>query len=290
MRPKSSILPQEVCFLNNMKKLIVVSDWADDSLSCQEVRSATEGYLNSQAFPSISFVSSTPSTVHTTFLLHQVVEVEERLGRPLETVIFVDNDARIQTEHPISESLGSELMIIRLKTGLYIIGPNSGYSFSMIKDRIDAAFHYPEMSKGSQFRSRDMYSRVIAHLIESLQDDLQLDEAHLNLIPELQGYYVGHVDNFGNIKTTISEEMVKENYSYGENIEITIGDITKKVRYIESMFGGTVGELVLYPGSSGQSVNRFMEIAVRRDFSEEQSVSAFHEFDDPRPGTMVEMK
>lgn len=270
-----------------MKKLIVISDWADDSLSCQELRSATEGYLNNPEHPTISFVSSTPSTIHTTFLLTQIVEVEERLGRPLDTVVFVDTDAREQTEHPIVESQGAELMIVRLKSGLYLVGPNAGYSFSLVKDRIDAAFHYPDVSKGSQFRSRDMYARILAHFLESMQDSLQLDEANLNLIPELQDYNVGHIDNFGNIKTTITEEHVKEKYRHNDIINIEIHGVKKRVRYIESMFAGEIGELVFYPGSSGTQTNRFMEIAVRRDFAEEHPTTGLDEFGNPKPGLQI---
>ncbi len=59
-----------------MKKLIVVADWVDDSLTCQEVKSAVEGFLKNSAGANITFVSSTPSTIHTSYLIKQVVEIE----------------------------------------------------------------------------------------------------------------------------------------------------------------------------------------------------------------------
>ena len=53
-----------------MKKLIVIADWANDSLTCQELRSTVAGYLKDPDKANISFVASIPSTIHTAFLTH----------------------------------------------------------------------------------------------------------------------------------------------------------------------------------------------------------------------------
>ena len=81
-----------------MKKLIIVADWASDSLTCQEVRSVVEGFLKDHDCGNITFIYSTPSTIHTAFLISQLSEVEERYGKPLETVIFQNTDPRLQTD------------------------------------------------------------------------------------------------------------------------------------------------------------------------------------------------
>ena len=80
-----------------MKKLIVLADWASDSLTCQEIKISVEGFLKNSKYANISFVSSTPSTIHTSFLINQIVEDVERYGQPLETVIFQNTDPRLHS-------------------------------------------------------------------------------------------------------------------------------------------------------------------------------------------------
>src|SRR3989338_6675900 len=125
-----------------MKKLIVVADWVEDSLTCQEVSSAIAGFFKDSSHARITFVSSTPSTIHTSYVMSKIVEVEERYGRPLETVIFENTDPRIQTSTSVEKAKGAEFIIVRLKSGIYICGPNAGYDFTFIKNKIDEAFVY----------------------------------------------------------------------------------------------------------------------------------------------------
>lgn len=272
-----------------MKKLIVVADWADDSLTCQEIRSAVGGFLQSDLIPNISFVGSTPSTIHTSYILKQVIEIEERYGKPLETVIFQNTDPRIQTSESVQQSKGAELVVIRLKTGIYVLGPNAGFDFSLIKPKIEEIYRYPGMEKGSQFRSRDLYSRVSAHLMEELEDEMDLEETHTNIVPELTGFHIGHIDNYGNIKTTITQEDLKGKYNFGDILEISINGTNKKINFVSNLFGGTPGALVIYPGSSGDKVNRYLEISVWRHFTEKNPTTGYLEFNKPTPGTAIEL-
>lgn len=272
-----------------MKKLIIVSDWVDDRLTCQEVRTTVEGFLQDPSSPNITFVSSTPNTIHTSFLISQLVTIEERFGRPLETVIFQNTDPRLHTNESIQLAKGAEFVIVRLKSGIYVTGPNAGYNYTFIKPKIDAIFRYPALDKGSQFRSRDLYSRVNAHLMDSLQDEMELDEITLNAIPELTGYYIGHIDNYGNIKTTIPQDSLKGKYEYGDYVTVRINQLEKKIKYVDNLFGGTPGELVLYPGSSGDIDNLYMEISVWRHFTESDTTTGLHAFNYPKPGIPVEI-
>lgn len=272
-----------------MKKLTVVSDWVDDSLTCAEFSSAVLGFLSESKNAQITFVSSTPSTIHTSFLINQIVEVEERFGRPLETVIFQNTDPRLQSKTKVEKAQGAKFLVIRLKSGLYLCGPNAGYDFSMVKERIDEVFEYKDFDKGSQFRSRDLYSRVCAHLMEAMEDELDLEEVLVDVIPDLKGFYIGHIDNFGNIKTTITHEDLKGKVEYGEYIKIKIGKVIKKVLYVDNLFGGEVGELVIYPGSSGKKDNPYLEISVWRHFDEEKPTTGKDEFLNPKVGEKIEL-
>lgn len=261
-----------------MKKLIVISDWVADGLRCQELRTIVEGYLNNPFHPYISFVASSHSSVHAGFLTDQLAAVEERFGRPLETIIFVDL--------PASDS---ELLMVRLKTGLYVIGTNKGNVFSLVKKNAEAIFHYPDLEKQTEFRKRDQYYRVLAHFLESKQDDLELEEVHESQVPEIQDYIVGHIDSYGNLKTSIVESDIKEKYSHNDIIDITIQNITKSVRYVKSLDDADIGELVLYPGSAGDMKDRYMDVAVCTDFKSIAPNTAVREFDRPAPGCIVEI-
>lgn len=258
-----------------MKKLIVIADWVEDGLRCQELRTIVEGYLNNPFHPYISFVQSSHASVHVGFMAAEIAAVEERFGRPLETVIYVD----IPTKN-------AEFLIVRLKTGLYVVGPNKGYVFSLLKPHAEAIFHYPELENKS-FRPRDVNYRLIAHLLESKQDDLELEEVHESQVPEIQDYIVGHIDSYSNIKTTILESDIKEQYSYNDELSVKIQEIEKKVRYVSSLEEADIGELVIYPGSAGDMKDRYMDIAVRQNFKQVSDTTAVREFDRPAPGAVI---
>ena len=273
-----------------MKKLIVVADWAHDSLTNQEVQTAVEGFAQNPDQVRMSFVSSTPSTVHTSYLLQQLVRTEERYGRPQETVFFQNTDPRIQTKEGVEQAKGAEFIVIRLKSGIFLCGPNAGYDFSLLKSQIEYVYRYPNLDKGSQFRSRDLYSRVSAHLMDGMEDEMELEEESSNVIPELRGAYVGHIDNYGNIKTTLTREDMKGKYELNESVEITLNGVTQKATYVTNLFGGTPGQLVIYPGSSGDPADPFMEISIWRHFTEKDVSTGIHAFAMPRPGMEIELK
>ena len=272
-----------------MKKLIVVADWAHDSLTNREVQTAVEGFAKNAADARVSFVSSTPSTIHTSYLLQQLVRTEERYGKPLETVFFQNTDPRIQTKEGVEQAKGAEFIVLRLKSGIYLCGPNAGYDFSLLKPSIEYVYRYPGLDKGSQFRSRDLYARVSAHLMDEMEDELDLEEQSSNCIPELRGYFVGHIDNYGNIKTTITREDMKGKFELHENLEIVLNGVSKKATFVPNLFGGIPGQLVIYPGSSGDPNNPYMEISVWRHFTEKDVSTGVHAFNMPRPGMEISL-
>lgn len=273
-----------------MKKLIVVADWASDSVNCQEVRTAVEGNLKQpDPTPNITFVSSTPSSIHTAFIMQQLVEVEQRYGRPADTVMFQNTDPRLQTKEGVQEAKGADFIVIRLQTGMYLCGPNAGYDFSLIKDLIEAVFVYRQMDKGSQFRSRDLYARACAHLMDSMEDDMDLEQAEPGIIPDLKGAFVAHTDSYGNIKTTIKLEDMKGKVEIGEQIDVTINGVSKKATYTSNLFGAGVGKLVIYPGSSGHKSNPYMEITTWTHFGDSDSKTGVHHFNLPHPGQEIKL-
>lgn len=272
-----------------MKRLIVVSDWAADSLAQEEFRIATEGFLESDVIPAVSFVPTMASTLHVAYVSSQIIETMERYGAPLDTVVYVGTDPRLPVTNSEEKGLPGKFFIIRLYSGLYVCGPNTGYTFSMIKNKIDRAFTYNLEDKFFQNRSRDLYSRITAHLLEAMQDDLDLDEVHTNLIPQLDHYIVGHVDVFGNIKTNIPREELKQ-HTPGSEVTITLNGESKKATYVDHLFAGDPGKLVIYPGTDGPPDNPFVEISIWQSLAGELGKTGMHEFNSPQPGMKVEVE
>lgn len=270
-----------------MKKLIVVSDWVDDSLTCQEVKIGVEGRLSTNETPNITFVASYPSTIHTAFLVNQVVEIEERFGKPDQIVLFQNTDPRIQTSSSVKQSQGADFIVIRLKSGILLCGPNAGYNFSLIKNKIETIYHLKDYDRGSQFRSRDLYSKICAHLMEGDEHEIEADMTEGAVIADLEGEYIGHIDNYGNIKTTLTTKEFSESFSYGDIIEVEINKVKKTVKFVDNLFGGTPGELVIYPGSSGAKDNPYLEITIWRHFTEDDRSTGKHVFNNPLPGDRI---
>lgn len=270
-----------------MKKLIVVADWVTDSLTCQEIKTTIEGFLDNP-HPNISFVSSTPSTIHTGYLISQITEIEERYGQPLNTVIFQGSDSVQDNPEGLSK-IWSEFAVVRLKSGLHIIGPNTGYVYSLIKDKIEAVFRYPGLPDSGSFRARDSFSRIVAYLLESKQDEMELEQLHTHLIPELQDYYVAHIDAFGNIITTMPESVLKEKYTYGSQVSLTINGQTQTAEYVKSLFDGMVHNLIIYPGTTGLQDDPFVEISVYVDISQTDISTGLQKFNSPKPGMKIQI-
>ena len=269
-----------------MKKLIVVADWATDSLTSQEIKTTVEGYLDNPSHPNISFVSSTPSTIHTAYILSQLVETEERFGRPLDTIIFQGSDSVADNTEGLSKQWG-QFVIVRLKSGLHIVGANSGFVYSLIKSKIEAVFQYPGLPDTGSFRARDNFARIVSLLMESKQDDLDLEEAHLNMIPELQDNYIAHIDSFGNIITTAPESVIQEKHGYGDEVTITVNGETKTAQYVKSLFDGQANSLIIYPGTTGNPDDPFLEISIYADVLDHTAETGLYHFEEIIPGQIV---
>lgn len=271
-----------------MKKLIVIADWAHgSSLENTEVACAVKGFLKEPATASITFVTSTPSTIHTAFLMSQVVVTEEYYGQPIETVVFQNTDARWHAQSHLEKADGAKPLIIRLKSGVYVVGPNAQYNFSLIKNKIEEVYEYTGINEEGQFHSRDLYARIAAHLMDYMEDEMDLEEISSNIIPALEGYHVGHIDGYGNMKTTIHHEYFKEKYKYGDVVKIKINEVQHNVKYVTNLFGGEKGELVIYPGSSGPKDNRYLEITRWSHFTGKDAGTGLHAFNNPIPGQEI---
>lgn len=269
-----------------MKHLTIVADWASDSsLESMEVKTAVRGFAQNPHDVQVDLVQSTPSSIHTGFLLAQTVETIEEFGIPSESVIFQSTDHR--TFSKVSVEGGAKPLILRLKSGIYVLGPNAGNNLSFISDKIEEAYEYRVVEDEDQFLSRRFYARLAAYFMDYLADELDLDEVQANCIPPLEGSYIGHIDMFGNIATTVTHEYLKGKKEYNELIPITIEGEVKHARYVSHLFGGVVNELVIFPGSYGPKENRYLELAVWNHY-DKQITTAANMFGLPKPGIAIQ--
>ncbi|MFA6005922.1 MAG: hypothetical protein WC775_05570 [Patescibacteria group bacterium] len=267
-----------------MKNFIALADYCSDSLTVQELRSALYGHLSANPTGFVSFVHSSPSTIHTAFLLHQLLTTEQRLGDPNNLVVFVNTDPRLQAVKGVEKAQGSQLVVARMRSGAWVYGPNAGFCFSLVQKDIQYLYVYQNQDKGTQFRSRDLYMRVGALLMEEKQDDMELEELKIQDIPALDKYYVGHIDNYGNIKTTIPRSYLKGKYDVGDTISVTIAGVQHKAYFADNIFGKEPDVLVVAPGSSGPIDDPYLEVVVWQHMPL-QSARKF--YPDAKPGDEI---
>ena len=145
------------------------------------------------------------------------------------------------------------------------------------------------MNVEGQFHSRDLYSRIAAHLMDELEDEMELEEFSPTAIPQLVGHFVAHIDNFGNIKSLVRQSYFKGKFEFGDSVSITINGVTQKAKYVTNLFGGEPGELVIYPGSSGKFSDCYLEVSVWRHFTENNPTTGSHAFNHPKPGMEIKI-
>jgi hypothetical protein len=245
-----------------MRKIVVVSDWAHDSLACQEFRSALYGYAKVAADLRLSFVLSQPSSVHAGFLISQVATTDERYASPSETVIFVDVQ-ETECDTPDEVKLDPPFLVAKLSSGLYTCGLQRGFEYSFIHKRIDECWLFSEPQTAfSLVPYRDSHSRLVAHIADYMEDELDLDEVHTARIPQIptNSFYVLRHDHRGVITTSLTHERVREFSKSGDQIVLSFDGNSHTFTYISHASSARMRPWHLYPGASGDPTNPYMDL------------------------------
>lgn len=216
-----------------MKKLIIISDLASDPLYQQQMRSMVEGFVKDPAAINLSFVHAS-TIIEFAYTLATISQTEEEYGRPLETVILQHLSLNLYAQN-VFDIAETNPFILRLQSGLYIIGTNASYNFSLIKPKIDEIYEYTNIIDEERKDIKELFSRLSAHLMDSMEDEMDLEESHTNKIPELNDFYVGHIDALGNIETTIREESLKEILGSANHLDISINGVKNRVLITENL-------------------------------------------------------
>jgi hypothetical protein len=116
---------------------------------------------------------------------------------------------------------GERLAYARLPTGVRVIGVNSGYTLSFIKDVAEEFRWASSPAKGSQFRSRDVFPQAAAAIALELSTALG-DEIDAHALPPPPSSVIAYVDGYGNLKTTLAYDAKK--IGSGKRIGVRVND------------------------------------------------------------------
>lgn len=214
--------------------------------------------------------------VETAFVITQLAANSKR-GK--DHFVFHNTAPRKDDTGARFENHGESLAVCQLPNGVYVIGVNSGHSFSFLRQMTDVyAVKCP--NEGTQFRSRDIYPKALAALAtfsktgKPLNEwDLVGDPAQGPAMPEATVLYK---DGYGNLKINVTEMPEKD------TVKVKIGNIEKEVFTGRGIFSVEDGEMILAPGSSGWNGKAFLEVVLRGG-------SAYKVFGKPKPGTKVDI-
>jgi hypothetical protein len=170
----------------------------------------------------------------------------------------------------------------RTRDGVWIVGPNSGWSWSFAIDELPSLCHVDVTAGGSQLRAREALPLAITHLTKRHPHAI-CDPVPRTRIPPVPERVVAYVDATGNLKTTIAEPPG----AAGTRMHVRIGSVTARATIVA---GQSVpeGELALALGSSGWPMRRggrrcFVELIVGGG-------SAAERFARPLPGASIRLR
>ena len=184
---------------------------------------------------------------------------------PPGTLIYHNVAPREDDQEARRGNAGERLAYARLPTGTRVIGANSGYSFSFIKDQAEKFRWAATPAEGSQFRSRDVFPKAAAAIALGLSSALG-EEIDARGLPPPPSSVIAYVDGYGNLKTTIAYDAHK--VRLGKRICIRINNNEHEATVSDGVFAVCHGELSFAPGSSGWPMRhggevRWMEVFLR---------------------------
>lgn len=268
-----------------MHSLILIADYGTDSLATTEVVAAIRR-STVQPF-AFAVVAARPfNTLHTGFLLAQLHE-QLLPNSGTGTIFYLNTDPRTQTSEGVVRAEGAPLTHALLSSGAQIITPLAGHCLSLVKPHVTQLHIIPSKAAGSQFRSRDLFPHIVACAIDGTIARFFGESVDTARIPDAPtGYYVLHIDNYGNVKTSFTErDRAALRIAWGTEVQIHLAGEDVRVPLVEHIFARSAGTLVFAPGSSGDPTNPFFELSVRFAGNAQQSAAAMFRW--PEPGSAI---
>lgn len=166
---------------------------------------------------------------------------------PSGSLMLLNVAPRRDDTRPRVDNDGERLLVAEMPGGFRVLGVDAGYSFSFLAEAARRVWAAEWPTKGSQFRSRDLFPEALARLHEGRLTERAGGEVNVPAVPASS---VAYVDGFGNVKTTIrwDDELARH---AGADVDVTIGAVTRRARVVGGSFAVAEGELAVAPGSSG---------------------------------------
>jgi hypothetical protein len=246
-----------------MRKIITVTDWNSDELSRERFRIVVEGYSTDRKQVSIQALNSTSSSIHAGFLAYEMALTEAKNGDPTDTLIYIDVNTE-QELYPPDVTVRSEgFAVIRLTNNLLVCGRISGYSFAWVKQSAQQLLEYTGLQNSSTVTILDSHARVVAHLADYLDDQLDLQslhEADILSLP-LNSHYICH-KNKNTLVTTLNHSHL-ENCSVGDQVKIRIEDKSYSAHLVSGQKQESESGLIMCVGYYGHPDLRCIELMAK---------------------------
>lgn len=272
-----------------MKQIVFIADYNDDTLAMSEAMLAVRQLVQKSPNITITPIASRPfNTVHTGFLLAQCNR-HLSSAQAKETIFYVNTDPRTHTKKATVAAAGSPLLIAILNNGARVVTPNAGHCLSFVKKDITHLYKAPVSDRGSQFRSRDVFPKAVAGVVDGTIRFATLEEESVDRVQDVpENSVVLHVDNYGNVKTSLTKkDLTQTGLSVGDTIKVRVGKRAVRVVVSDTIFGHQPGTVVLAPGSSGVKNDPYYELSVR--FNGKADASGRASFHNPEPGIEVKI-
>ncbi|MEK7208578.1 MAG: hypothetical protein AAB699_03480 [Patescibacteria group bacterium] len=180
---------------------------------------------------------------------------------------------------------GEEIYALRLRNGVWVVGPNSGRNFFFLKGQVAESFLLTDTSKRyTPFRSMELMVPALAKIFGIWADEnLVLTPKPLQVPDGEEGVFVADWDSHGNIylvSTLPDETWIPK---INETSAFRIGNKIARLRHVNGIFAGNTGEQTLTVGSlqlNGRPVYYIVVVGG----------SAHSLFSNPPVGTRVEVE
>jgi hypothetical protein len=156
-----------------------------------------------------------------------------------------------------------DLCVGRTDSGVLVIGPNAGWSWSFAVDELHGPCHVDVPEMGSHLHTRDVLHAALAHLVaahpHAIRAAVGRDE-----VPAVPESVVACTDRHGNLQTTIDGPPGEA----GERLTVRVGDVTAAATVATSRSAVADGELGLAAGpmswpTRAGAEHRLLELFVR---------------------------
>ena len=160
-----------------------------------------------------------------------------------------ENGRRLRGEDRKPE--GEEIYALKLRNGVWVIGPNAGYNFFFLENQVVESFLLTDTSgRSTPFRSMEVMVPAFAKIFGADFPHLHLTKKKLQVADGEDGVFVADWDSHGNIYlvSTVQDKLWVPARNQSCAFHIGTRHIAR-LRHVNGIFAGNTGEQTLTVGS-----------------------------------------